>query len=115
MSYLGKYKSNWRVVIKCKLRGRVELEEVSIQQAYQTDYPSSSRVVTDADILSNLCSISRKVDIIELLMQHSIGRQIRGMLTLRMRIMMRQKNLATMLKLRMMKIVLNFLNNEVPR
>ena len=73
LSYSEKCKSNWRVVIKCKPRGRVELEEVSDQQAYQTDDPSPSRVVVDTDIFSNPCSILRKVDIIELSRQHSIG------------------------------------------
>ena len=59
------------MVIKCKQRGRVELEEVS-EQAYQTNDPSPSKVVVDTDIPSNLCSISGKVDIIELPSQHSI-------------------------------------------
>ena len=66
-----KCKFNWKVVIKCKPRGRVELEEVS-QQAYQIGNPSPSRVVIDTDIPSNLCFISGEVDIIELPSQHSI-------------------------------------------
>ena len=33
LSYPRRCKSNWRVVIKCKPRGRVQLEEVS-EQAY---------------------------------------------------------------------------------
>ena len=59
------------MVIKCKPRGRVELEKVS-EQAYQTNDPSPSTVVVDTYILSNLCSISGKVDIIELSRQHSM-------------------------------------------
>ena len=60
------------MVIKCKPRGRVELEEVS-EQVYQTDDPNPSRVVVDTDIPSNLCSILGEIDIIELPRQHSIG------------------------------------------
>ena len=73
LSYPGKCKSNWRVVIKCKPRGKVELEEVCDQQAYQTDNPSPSKVVVDTDIPSNLCSIYGEVDIIKLPRQHLIG------------------------------------------
>ena len=59
------------MIIKCKPKDRVELEEVS-KQACQTDYPSPFRIVVDIDIPSNLCSISEDVDIIELPRQHSI-------------------------------------------
>ena len=60
------------MVIKCKPRGRVEVEEVS-KQAYQTDNLSPSRVVGDIDILPNLCYVSGEVDIIELLRQYSMN------------------------------------------
>ena len=52
--------------------GSVEVEEVS-KQAYQTDDPSSSRVVIDIDIPSNLFLVSREVDIIELSRQCSMS------------------------------------------
>ena len=63
------------MVIKCKLRDRIEVEDISDQQAYQTNYPIPSRVVVDTDISSNPCFISGEVDIIELprQWQHSIG------------------------------------------
>ena len=57
------------MIIKCKLRSRVEVEEVSTQ-VYQTDNPSPSRVVVDTDIPSNLCSVLGEVDIIELPKQY---------------------------------------------
>ena len=53
-------------------RGQVEVDEVS-KQAYQIDDPSPSKVVIDTDIPSNLCSISREVDIIELSRQYSMS------------------------------------------
>ena len=59
------------MVIKYKPRGRVELKEV-FEQTYQTDDPSPFRIVVKTNILSNLCSISGKVDIIELSRQHSM-------------------------------------------
>ena len=60
------------MVIKCKLRGWVEVEEVS-KQAYQTNDLSSSSIVIDTDIPSNLCSISGEVDTIELPRQYSVS------------------------------------------
>ena len=71
LPYPGKYKSNWKVVIKCKPRGKVKLEEAS-EQAYETNNPSLSKVVVDTDIPSNLCFISGDIDIIKLPRQHSI-------------------------------------------
>ena len=59
------------MVIKCKPKGWVAVEEVS-KQAYQTNDPCPSRVVIDTDIPSNLYFILGKVDIIELPMQYSI-------------------------------------------
>ena len=53
-------------------RGQVEVDEVS-KQAYQIDDPSPSKVVIDTDIPSNLCSVSREVDIIELSRQYSMS------------------------------------------
>ena len=60
------------MVIKCKLRSQVEVDEVS-EQAYQTDDPSPSRVVVDTNISFNLCSLSGEVDIIELARQYSMS------------------------------------------
>ena len=60
------------MVIKCKPRGRVEVEEVS-EEVYQTDDPSPSTVVVDIDILFNQYSVLREVDIIELLRQYSMS------------------------------------------
>ena len=60
------------MVIQCKLRGRVKVDE-AFEQAYQIDDPSPSRVVVDTDIPSNLCSISGEVDIIELPRQYSMS------------------------------------------
>ena len=57
------------MVIKCKPRGRVEVEE---EQAYQIDDPIPSKVIIDTGIPSNLCSISREVDIIELSRQYLV-------------------------------------------
>ena len=52
LPYPGKCKSNWRVVIKTKVRDRVEAEEVS-DETYQLDDPIPSRLVIDTDISSN--------------------------------------------------------------
>ena len=60
------------MVIKCKPRGRAEVEEVS-KQAYQTDDLSPSKVVVDTDIPSYPCSVSGEVDIIELPRQYLIS------------------------------------------
>ena len=57
-------------MIKTKARDRVEAEEVS-NEAYQMDDPIPLRLVVDTDILSNLLSTSKEVDIIELPGQHS--------------------------------------------
>ena len=66
LPYLGRCKSNWRVVIKCKPRGKVEVKKVH-EQSYQTDDHSPSKVIVDIGIPSNLCSVSGEVEIIELL------------------------------------------------
>ena len=68
--YLGKCKSNWRVVINTNTRDQVEVKEVS-NEPYQLDDPIPLRLVVDIDILSNLFSASREVDIIDFLHQHS--------------------------------------------
>ena len=52
--------------------GIVKVKEV-FEHAYQNDDPSPSRIVVDTDISSNLCFISREVDIIELLRQYSMS------------------------------------------
>ena len=57
------------MVIKCKPKGQVKVEEVS-KQAYQTDDLSPSKVVVDTDIPSYLCFVSGEVDIIELPRQY---------------------------------------------
>ena len=105
------------MVVKCKPRGRVKLVEVYDQQTYQTDDPSPSRVVVDTNILSNLCSILGEVDIIEFPREYSIGQ------TDKMDANIedededdgKEEEFDNDVETEMMKIVLNFLNNEVPR
>ena len=72
LPYFGKCKSDWGVVIKCKPRGRVEVEEVS-EQTYQISDQGPSKVVFETDIPSNLCFILEEVDIIEFLRQYSMS------------------------------------------
>ena len=64
LPYPGKCKSNWRVVIKTKPKGRVEAEEVS-KEAYQVSEPLPSTIVVDTEISSTLCFILGEVEIVE--------------------------------------------------
>ena len=103
------------MVIKCKLRGKVEVEEVS-EQAYQIDDPSPSKVVVvvDTDIHSNICFLLGKVDIIKLPRQHSMHQADERGASTEDEDKDEEENSTTMLKSRVMKIVLNFQNNEMP-
>ena len=57
--------------MKTKVRDRVEAEEV-LDKAYQLDDSIPSRLVVDTNIPSNLLSISRELDLIDLSRQCSI-------------------------------------------
>lgn len=68
--YPGKCRKNWKMVMKTKPRGRVEVEELP-DDAYQVNDPIPSHVVVDTGTLPSLRSDSGEVEII-----HSSGDQL---------------------------------------
>ncbi|MED6142208.1 hypothetical protein PIB30_111507, partial [Stylosanthes scabra] len=63
--YPGSGRSNWRVVVKCKPRGRIESQEVVVQdEAYQSTENIPVRVITETGIPETLRSSTLDVDII---------------------------------------------------
>ncbi|MED6115257.1 hypothetical protein PIB30_088694 [Stylosanthes scabra] len=64
-TYPGSGRSNWRVIVKCKPRGRIESQEVVVQdEAYQSTEEIPVRVITETGIPETLRSSALDVDII---------------------------------------------------
>ncbi|MED6177122.1 hypothetical protein PIB30_094970 [Stylosanthes scabra] len=65
LQYPGSGRSNWRVVVKCKPRGRIEAQEVLVQEeAYQNTEEISVRLINETEIPQMLTSLDREVDIV---------------------------------------------------
>ena len=64
LSYSGKCKLNWKVIIKIKSSGRVKAEKV-FEKAYQDSKPVPLRIVVNIEISSSLHSTSGEVEIVE--------------------------------------------------
>ncbi|MED6211636.1 hypothetical protein PIB30_075651 [Stylosanthes scabra] len=58
-------RSNWRVVVKCKSRGRIESQEVlTTNEAYQNADDIPVRIITDTEPPETLRSLTGEVDIV---------------------------------------------------
>ncbi|MED6125507.1 hypothetical protein PIB30_069128 [Stylosanthes scabra] len=65
LQYPGSGRSNWRVIIKCKPRGRIEAEAVLVQEeAYQNTEEISVRLINETEIPQTLTSLDGEVDIV---------------------------------------------------
>ncbi|MED6111255.1 hypothetical protein PIB30_050863 [Stylosanthes scabra] len=81
LQYLGEPKnravlfsgrSNWRVVVKCKPRGRIEAQEVLVQEeAYQNTEKISVRLINETEIPQTLTSLDGEVDIVNTQPRHT--------------------------------------------
>ncbi|MED6148502.1 hypothetical protein PIB30_053763 [Stylosanthes scabra] len=65
MSYLGRDRNNWRVVVKCKPRGMVEShEEQTQEEPFQSHEETPARIVPNTDMPQVLASLAGEVEII---------------------------------------------------